>query len=311
MPTVRLANYPKPIRNAPVVNYYCKRCGKKTGHYMFTTDANYFGPLILMPLSKLAPKHIHIICPHCLNMVELDREYGERLLAAPQKSSPQIDAIQDAISTCYQELANCQIKKGFFTPESVYKEQINQIMQAYFQTLTIIMDAYKEDRTKKCPFCKERIKYDAIKCRYCGSDLSGISPSEDSPSFGNVFEHKFSANDNPIKFDLEDPQLFGKFFGHKFSANDNPKKSDLDDEDSYVVVIVEKEKYAKAGVHKGMQGRLCFVDESNAWLVSFPQSDKKDDTVEILMDADDFEPLPNGMDARINEQIKAKFDKQV
>lgn len=29
------------------------------------------------------------------------------------------------------------------------------------------------------------------------------------------------------------------------------------------------------------------------------------------MDADDFEPLPNGMDARINEQIKAKFDKQV
>ena len=182
MPTVRLANYPKPIRNAPVVNYYCKRCGKKTGHYMFTTDANYFGPLILMPLSKLAPKHIHIICPHCLNMVELDREYGERLLAAPQKSSPQIDAIQDAISTCYQELANCQIKKGFFTPESVYKEQINQIMQAYFQTLTIIMDAYKEDRTKKCPFCKERIKYDAIKCRYCGSDLSGISPSEDSPS---------------------------------------------------------------------------------------------------------------------------------
>ena len=207
-------------------------------------------------------------------------------MAAPQKSSPPIDAIQDAISTCYQELANCQIKKGFFTPESVYKEQINQIMQAYFQTLTIIMDAYEEDRTKKCPFCKERIKYDAIKCRYCGSDLSGISPSEDSPSFGNVFEHKFS-------------------------ANDNPKKSDLDDEDSYVVVIVEKEKYAKAGVHKGMQGRLCFVDESNAWLVSFPQSDKKDDTVEILMDADDFEPLPNGMDARINEQIKAKFDKQV
>ena len=46
-------------------------------------------------------------------------------------------------------------------------------------------------------------------------------------------------------------------------------------------------------------------------IASFPQSDKKDDTVEILMDADAFEPLPNGMDARINEQIKAKFDKQV
>lgn len=76
-----------------------------------------------------------------------------------------------------------------------------------------------------------------------------------------------------------------------------------------VEVIVEKDKYAKDGVHKGMQGWICLEDNSNeTWLVNFPQYGEKDDIAEISVKEEDLKLIPK-MDARINEQIKARFDK--
>ena len=74
-----------------------------------------------------------------------------------------------------------------------------------------------------------------------------------------------------------------------------------------VEVIVEKEKYVKDGVHKGMQGWICLEDNSNGtWLVNFPQYGEKDDIAEISIKEEDLKLILK-MDARINEQIKAKF----
>lgn len=75
-----------------------------------------------------------------------------------------------------------------------------------------------------------------------------------------------------------------------------------------IEVTVEKERYAKEGVHKGMQGWIC--DERNidsSWLVNFPQYGEKNDIATISIDEKDMILLPNGMDARVNEQIKEKF----
>ena len=76
-----------------------------------------------------------------------------------------------------------------------------------------------------------------------------------------------------------------------------------------VEVIVEKECYARDGVHKGMQGWICLDDNSGGtWLVNFPQCGENDDIATLSIKEVDLRPLPNGMNAAINEKIKAQFD---
>lgn len=76
-----------------------------------------------------------------------------------------------------------------------------------------------------------------------------------------------------------------------------------------VEVINEKDRYVKDGVHKGMQGWICDPDFINGtWLVNFPQYGEKDDIAEISVLEEDLMLLPDGMDARVNERIKAQFE---
>ena len=76
-----------------------------------------------------------------------------------------------------------------------------------------------------------------------------------------------------------------------------------------VELIVEKEIYAKEGVHKGMQG-VIWLEEciDGRWDVCFPQYGDKPDIAEIPIKEDDLILLPQGMDARNNERIKAEWD---
>ena len=74
-----------------------------------------------------------------------------------------------------------------------------------------------------------------------------------------------------------------------------------------VQVIVEKEKYARDGVHKGMFGWICYPQcVEGYWLVNFPQCGEKDDIAEISIKEEDLR-IVEILDAHMNEQIKAKF----
>jgi len=76
-----------------------------------------------------------------------------------------------------------------------------------------------------------------------------------------------------------------------------------------VELIVEKTKYAKEGVHKGMQGVIWEPEcKDGAWVVLFPQCGEKEDIADLYINEEDLRLLPDGMDAKINEQIKARFD---
>ena len=75
-----------------------------------------------------------------------------------------------------------------------------------------------------------------------------------------------------------------------------------------VEVIVEKEIYAKEGIHKGMQGWICHPQTvPGSWLVKFPQYGEKPDIATDSIKEIDLKLLPNGMDARVNERIRAEF----
>ena len=75
-----------------------------------------------------------------------------------------------------------------------------------------------------------------------------------------------------------------------------------------VEVTVEKEKYTKDGVHKGMQGWICLDDFTNGyWLVNFPQCGEKADIAEISVKEEDLKVIPV-MYAAVNEEIKARFE---
>ena len=75
-----------------------------------------------------------------------------------------------------------------------------------------------------------------------------------------------------------------------------------------VEVIVEKEEYAREGVHKGMQGVIweeeCIGGE---WVVFFDLWGEHAPIGDICVKEEDLVLLPNGMDARINERIKAEW----
>ena len=76
-----------------------------------------------------------------------------------------------------------------------------------------------------------------------------------------------------------------------------------------VELTVEKNIYAKEGVHKGMQGVIWEAESKDgAWVVLFPQYGEKEDIADIYIDEEDLRLLPDGIDAKINEQIKARFE---
>ena len=75
-----------------------------------------------------------------------------------------------------------------------------------------------------------------------------------------------------------------------------------------VEVIVEKEKYAKDGVHKGMQGWICDPRSiDGTWLVNFPHYGEKGDIATESIKETDMKLVPC-MNALLNELIYDQYE---
>ena len=72
-----------------------------------------------------------------------------------------------------------------------------------------------------------------------------------------------------------------------------------------VEVIVEKEKYAKEGVHKGMQGWICDERKVNdTWLINFPRYAEKADVATISVKEYDLNYLLKKINENYYEEAK-------
>ena len=75
-----------------------------------------------------------------------------------------------------------------------------------------------------------------------------------------------------------------------------------------VEIIVEKKQYTEEGVHKGMQGWICYDRCADGyWLVNLPQYGAKPDIATLSVHQDDMIVIPS-MDARTNERIRAAHE---
>ena len=76
----------------------------------------------------------------------------------------------------------------------------------------------------------------------------------------------------------------------------------------HVELVVEKEEYAKYGVHKGMQG-VIWLEESidDTWDVFFDLYGEHAPIGDIAIKKDDLKQISRA-DVLVNEKIKAQFE---
>lgn len=93
-------------------------------------------------------------------------------------------------------------------------------------------------------------------------------------------------NESDVEFDYRDSEYAMQLTDELLSKTDETKHTTLIEADVYeydwVQIIVEKEEYAKYGVHKGMEGCVLMPDSyDNTWYVEFS---KEDGSGEVLAD---------------------------
>jgi len=173
---IEIDNIPKPVRDIPPIRMECRKCGMETEHFLFTTDPSYFGPIILYPASKLFPKHNHLVCVNCLATAEISEDKVRILYKKPRVKNQKNDLIQDAMHDLYKRLVLLSEKREGYGSDAELEAIEHNTIAGYRNRLADIENEEIKSATRICPYCQESVKYAAIKCRYCLSELEPLLP---------------------------------------------------------------------------------------------------------------------------------------
>ena len=154
-------------------------------------------------------------------------------------------------------------------------------------------------------------KYDRIElvadCKECSEDrvYSGMR--------GTIIEQKNSGNQWLVNFEYTDgnkknAEILVREDDMKVLALKKPEMKEYDG----IKLIVEKERYAKEGVHKGMTGTILYpICLKGNWLVYFEQTLIGENDIDVSVHEDDMEVQYIGKrERKIDEQVKLVVHKE-
>lgn len=88
-----------------------------------------------------------------------------------------MQASADAFRLCAQYAGQEEWARCAAAPDASYKfwKAVYEIsaVAMVVSLLVVLLVSAQENRRRRCPVCKEMVLWEALKCRYCGSEVPG------------------------------------------------------------------------------------------------------------------------------------------
>lgn len=176
MPVIRIPNYLRPVYGVSPMRLTCSGCEKESNFFLFTKDADYVGPLVLYPLSKILGGTEYLVCSRCFHTIEITPNLQPEIDRLPEVQSETNKYIQTEMFKCMTKLCQCS--------EKCLRQQLDDINAAltdYANALIKRKNEINKSTTRVCPYCKEEISSAASKCKFCCSQVEPLLDDTEIP----------------------------------------------------------------------------------------------------------------------------------